>query len=147
MVKIEPFSVNEANDSTGFLLWQVTAIWQRKIAAVLRPHSLTQVQFALLASLLWLSRTENRITQTRLSHHAKLDNMMTSQVLRTLEKKGFLKRELCLKDTRAKILTLTEKGTACVWKVIPEVEKADSDFFNKLNTEHSLFNKSLQSLI
>ena len=47
-----PFSVQEADESTGFLLWQVTMLWQRRIAAVLRPQGLTQVQFALLASLL-----------------------------------------------------------------------------------------------
>src|SRR5438128_1476507 len=66
-----PFSVDDANDSSGFLLWQVTALWQRRVAEALRPHELTQVQYALLASLLWLSRTEDDVTQSRLAAHAK----------------------------------------------------------------------------
>ena len=54
--RTSPFSVEEANDSSGFLLWQVTALWQRRVAEALRPHELTQVQYALLSSLHWLSR-------------------------------------------------------------------------------------------
>ena len=83
--KTAPFSVEKASESSGFLLWQVTALWQRRIAWALRSLGLTQVQYALLASLLWMSRTQRTITQAMLARHTKLDIMMTSRVLRTLE--------------------------------------------------------------
>jgi DNA-binding MarR family transcriptional regulator len=142
-----PFSVTEAHESPGFLLWQVTMLWQRRIAAVLRPHALTQVQFALLASLLWLSRTESAITQAMLARHAKLDAMMTSQVLRTLEANGLVERDAHPSDTRAKILTLTKKGRVLTWKMVPLVEQADAFFFSAVRSRLAGFNGSLRSLI
>ena len=145
--KTIPFRSKQASDSTGFLLWQVTVLWQRRIAAALRPHGLTQVQFALLASLLWLSNKESAITQAMLARHAKLDVMMTSQVLRALEKKGFVGRHAHPSDTRAKILSLTKSGKALAWSAIPDVEKADAVFFKTLGVQRKKFNKSLLLLI
>ncbi len=142
-----PFTVQDSNDSTGFLLWQVTAVWQRKITGVLRVHELTQVQFALLASLLWLSKTENHITQVMLAQHAKLDVMMTSQVLRHLEKSGLLERRMHPTDTRAKVLSLTKIGRKKIRAAIPDVEKADELFFNKLKLKREQFNTALITLI
>ena len=145
--KTAPFSVQEASDSTGFLLWQVTMLWRRRVAAALRPHNLTQVQYALLASLLWLSRGESSVTQAILARHAKLDLMMTSQVLRTLEARGLLERKPHPTDTRAKVLTLTRKGRALTYKAVPAVENADRDFFGALEGRLGKFNASLTALI
>ena len=142
-----PFLVKEAHESPGFLLWQVTMLWQRRIAAALRPHQLTQVQFALLASLLWLSRTQSAITQAMLARHAKLDIMMTSQVLRALEKRGLVAREAHPSDTRAKVLALTKRGRSLTWKTVPIVEQADRAFFGALGSRLGNFNGSLRSLI
>ena len=44
----------DADDSPGFLLWQVTNKWQAAQRAALKPFGLTHVQFVLLASLTWL---------------------------------------------------------------------------------------------
>jgi DNA-binding MarR family transcriptional regulator len=100
----EPFSVTQAEDTTGFRLLQVTMLWQRLIARALRPYHLTQVRYALLASLLRLARGRKPISQTTLARHTKMDPMMCSQVLRTLEKAGLLKRQASTTDARAKIL-------------------------------------------
>ena len=146
MNKKEPF-VHTAEESTGFLLWQVTALWQRKIAEALRPHGLTQVQYALLASLLWLSNRESLVTQTLLARTVKLDIMMTSQVLSKLEAKGFVDRKSHPADRRAKVLLLTESGREAVWKAVPDVEGADAAFFAPLARESREFNKRLRTLI
>lgn len=141
-----PFSVEQAQDSSGFLLWQTTTLWQRRIVAALRPHDLTHTQFVLLASLMWLSQFEADITQTRLANHAKLDLMMTSQVLRSLERKGYLNRDAHPTDTRAKTLSLTEKGMGKARQAIPDVEQADRDFFAVLGIHISEFNQQLIQL-
>jgi DNA-binding MarR family transcriptional regulator len=142
-----PFSVARASDSSGFLLWQVTALWQRRITMALRPYGLTQVQYALLASLLWMSRTNRAITQAMLARHAKLDVMMTSQVLRALEGRGLIERGAHPRDTRAKALRLTKAGRTLVWKTVPMVEDADREFFSALGDGVARFNRSLHSLI
>ena len=142
-----PFSVTEANDSSGFLLFQVTALWQRRVAQALRPLELTQVQYALLASLLWLSRKSEDVTQSRLAAHAKLDVMMTSQVLRALEGRGLLERRPHPSDTRAKALRLTAAGRALTTRAVPAVENADAQFFAALGTARAGLNRNLLALI
>ena len=144
--KTAPFSVSEANDSTGFLLWLVTMLWQRRIAAALRLFELTQVQYALLASLLWLSRSESSVTQAMLARHAKLDMMMTSQVLRALEARGLLERNAHPSDARAKVLTLTRRGRILTRSAVPAVESADRSFFRALGQKAGTFNESLTAL-
>jgi len=145
--KTAPFSVEEASESSGFLLWQVTALWQRRVARTLRSFSLTQVQYALLASLLWMSRTQRTITQAMLARHTKLDMMMTSQVLRTLETRGLLQRNPHPTDTRAKVLRLTKEGRKLAWQAVPVVEGVDREFFGALGAQLDRFNRSLLSLI
>ena len=144
-----PFSSAEANDSSGFLLFQVTALWQRRIALALRPLDLTQVQYALLASLLWLSRQGDgeEVTQARLAAHAKLDVMMTSQVLRALEGRGLLERRPHPSDTRAKALRLTPAGRALTTRAVPAVEAADARFFDALGAARTGLNRHLLALI
>ena len=41
--------------SPGFLLWQVTNVWQRRMKKALRETGLTHVQFVLLVSTVWLN--------------------------------------------------------------------------------------------
>lgn len=143
----EPFPGEDAKESTGFLLWQVTAVWQRQVSAVLRPHELTQVQFALLASLLWLSGLQDWVTQVNLARHAKLDEMMTSQVLRSLQKRGLIERHPHPGDSRAKHLALTSSGLAKVRAALPDVGRVDSEFFSALGAKRKRFNQDLHGLI
>jgi DNA-binding MarR family transcriptional regulator len=142
----KPFSVQQAGDSTGFLLLQVTMLWQRRIAQALRPCHLTQVQYALLASLLWLARGKEPISQITLARHTKMDPMMCSQVLRTLEKAGLLQRQASTTDARAKILCLTPAGTKLVWQTVPVVEAADTSFFRELGPGLQSFKLALTRL-
>src|SRR5882762_8526795 len=87
------FSVDKPEDSSGFLLWQVTNLWQREIKKALEQYDLTHSQFVLLASTHWLTLQKKDVTQVLLSVHTKIDPMTTSTVLRTLQAKGLLKRK------------------------------------------------------
>jgi MarR family transcriptional regulator, organic hydroperoxide resistance regulator len=137
---------SEPNDNPGFLLWRVTNAWQRQIRAALEPLDLTHVQFVLLASLAWLSHQEASIPQVLLAQHANTDVMMTSQVVRTLESKGYLVRQTDPMDARAKLLSITPAGLALVNVAIKAVEAVDKSFFAKL--EHSKqFARDLSSLL
>ncbi len=141
-----PFALEKAEESTGFLLWQVMTLWQQKVAKALQRHELTQVQFALLASLLWLQNHEEHVTQIMLAKHTRLDKMMTSQVLRHLEKRELLVRRQHPEDSRAKSLHLTAIGQKLACAAIPDVEGTDAKFFGKLETQKGPFNDLLRML-
>lgn len=147
MIDRKAYQGQDAKESTGFLLWQVTSIWQRNVAAVLRGHEFTQVQFALLAGLMHLAETEEWVTQAMLARHAKLDEMMTSQVLRSLEARGMVERHPHPHDTRAKHLILTELGRGKTSKALPDVERVDTEYFSILGAGIPEFNRSLRCLI
>lgn len=123
------FRVKKAEDSSGFLLWQVTNLWQREIKKALEPYGLTHSQFVLMASIHWLTIHKQEVTQIILSAYTKIDPMTTSSVLRTLQQKGFVQRKEHLTDMRAKTVGLTENGKKVIKKAIVTVEKFDVNFF------------------
>ncbi len=123
------FSFKNASDSTGFLLWQVTNLWQREIKKALKKLQLTHAQYVLLASVHWLTLHDEDVTQILLSEHTKVDPMTTSTVLRSLQTKGLLERWEHAKDTRAKTVKLTRIGIEVVKQAVIAVEKFDAEFF------------------
>jgi DNA-binding MarR family transcriptional regulator len=116
-------------DSPGFLLWHATLRWQRDMAAALGPLDLTHVQFVLLACTWWLNTEGEQPNQLAVARQAGVDVKMTSQVLRTLEAKGLIEREVHPTDTRAKRLRVTNAGTELAPRAIAAVEEADTRFF------------------
>lgn len=141
------FSVEKAEDSSGFLLWQVTNLWQREIKKSLEPFNLTHSQFVLMASIHWLTLHKQDVTQILLSSHTKIDPMTTSTVLRTLQTKGLLQRKEHVTDTRAKTVELTDKGKKIIKEAVKTVETFDKTFFAALGDKTQLFNQQLLTLL
>jgi DNA-binding MarR family transcriptional regulator len=134
-----------ADDSTGLLLWQVTNRWQAAQRATLKPYGLTHVQFVLLASLTWLDSDEP-VTQRRLADHAATDPMMTSQVLRVLERRGLIERASHPDDLRAWALSPTRAGVELANRANVAVEACDASFFSALGAEAARFTSALRRL-
>ena len=116
-------------DSPGFLLWHATLRWQRGIAQALQPLGLTHVQFVLLACTWWMNEQGERPTQIALASQAGTDIKMTSQVVRSLERKGLIAREVDAADTRARRLRVTKVGAQLAPRAVAVVEQVDADFF------------------
>lgn len=68
------------------------------------------MQFVLLACTWWLNTQGEHPNQLAVARQAGTDVKMTSQVLRTLEGKGLIEREVDPADTRAKRLRVTDTG-------------------------------------
>ncbi len=133
------------DESTGLLLWQVTNRWQAAQRAALRPFGLTHVQFVLLASLTWLA-AGGPVTQRQLADHAATDPMMTSQVLRALERRGMVERLPHPSDRRARALAVTGAGQALANRAIVAVEACDAAFFATLGEDAGFFTRALAHL-
>jgi len=147
MPKEIEFHFKSPNDSPGYLLGQVTMLWQRKLKKVLDPLDLTQTQFVLLAALGWLSRENDKVTQVDIANQGNADRMMVSKVLRTLEEKKFISREEHPTDTRAKVIKLTNEGAKVLQKALTAVENADIEFFSVIDNDLSSFNSNMINLI
>ncbi len=144
--KIE-FQFKSPNESPGYLLGQMTLLWQRKIKKVLDPLDLTQTQFVLLAALGWLSRENDQVTQVDIANQGNADRMMVSKVLRTLESKKFISRQEHQTDTRAKVIKLTNRGAEVLQQALTAVENADKAFFSVDGNNLASFNQQMVNLI
>ncbi len=140
------FKFDQPSNSPGFLLWQVSNYWQREIKKALHSFGLTHTQFVVLAGIYWLSSENETVTQVKLARHLNIDVMMTSNVLRLLQKKGFLERIEHKTDTRAKIIKLTPSGLNIIKESVNNVEKFDSEFFSNISNLNK-FNEELNRLL
>ena len=130
MSESSPFKFKKADDSAGFLLWKITALWQRKLAEVLGEFGITQTQYAILASLKWFDEKMEAITQAQLVEHTKIDKMTVSKAIRKLEESGLLTRAQSSQDSRATSVRFTAHGKRIIHKAIVAVENADEEFFS-----------------
>lgn len=141
------FLFKKPEDSPGYLLGQLTLLWQRKIKKALDPLDITQTQFVLLTSVAWLTKTSDNVTQVDIANLNNFDRMMVSKVLRTLQEKKLIKRQGHETDTRAKIVELTAEGRKVLQLALTRVENADMDFFSVLGKGVAGLNGSMVKLI
>lgn len=142
-----PFRYKKADDSAGFLLWKITALWQRKLALVLGEFGITQTQYAILASLKWFEEKHEPTTQSHLVAHTKIDKMTLSKALRKLEVAGLVLRVQSSVDSRATMVRFTTAGKKVIKKAIVAIEDADEVFFLGLTERQLDQYKSLTSAI
>lgn len=121
-------------ESPGYLLWRISTKWRDSIENVLKPLNLTHPQFVILATLAWLTKDQNKISQVTVGKMAGLDPNTTSQILRGLEKKKFIRRTQSV-DERSKNPIITSVGNIILSEALPLVEQADKDFFSLLKDD------------
>lgn len=127
-----PFKHGDADESPGFLLWKITALWQRRLGEVLGGLGITQTQYAIIASLRWFEEQGEPPTQAHLVEHARIDKMTLSKAIRRLEDDGLLLREPAPQDSRAVNVRFTAKGRKLVQRAVVAIERADDEFFSSL---------------
>lgn len=139
----------EPQQSPGFRLWQTFLTWQRELNLVLQPLGLTQPQFSILAVVGWLTRNSagvseamphrtiaslpknhTAIKQQNIADFMKMERMHVSQVVRKLEKMGYVSRRPSVEDKRAQLIQLTQSGVSKLEEALPLVEATDAKFFN-----------------
>lgn len=135
-----------AQQSPGFLLWQASLVLRRKLEAALALHDLTQIQFALLACTWYLTQHDAVASQNNIAEFSRCDVTMTSQVLRTLERKGLITRQQIAGDKRSKYPTMTAAGHTKLNAAMKVVEAIDEQFFNHLGNKREMVMQGLEVL-
>lgn len=137
---------DNADASTGLLFIRVYNLWHTTIRRELHKLGITHPQFVLLTSLNYLSQTDTDVSQANLAKMADMDVMTVSQILRGLEKKGFVRRISSDRDSRANDVLLLPKGQEMVSLAMPIVIKVDDIIFGVLKDHESTFREYLQML-
>src|ERR1700693_1509040 len=114
----------QPEDSLGYLLWQTAHGWMRRLNSELLEMGLTHLQMIALGSTAWLTRISGTPSQARLAKFCAMDPMLISKVVRTLEKKRAIVRTPDPRDTRSKLLSVTDEGNRIILQCIPVIERA-----------------------
>lgn len=131
----------------GYLLWRAANHWQKSMRAVLSPFEVTPVQYLLLAGLRELRDAEGGpVKQAALARHCGSDPMMTSQVLRALQKAGLVARQAHDGDGRAMAVAPTTAGDDLLRKADSAVAETDLRFHAPLGPEKDAFGDALRLL-
>lgn len=142
----KPKKQKRAAEGAGFLLWKAGNAWQRHVREHLKSTGITHVQFLLLDAMLQLENSGKKPSQILLSRTAGTDVMMTSKVIRTMEKQKLLARKSDHNDGRAMILQITTLGKSKAQKARTAIRKSEAAFFAKLVSKPHKFIANLEAL-
>ncbi|MFC5749964.1 MarR family winged helix-turn-helix transcriptional regulator [Actinomadura rugatobispora] len=120
---------HSAGTTPGFLLRHAALRWQREVASALAGMSLTHVQFLVLSSAWWLGREGDMPNQRAIAAHAGLEPVLTSQVLKVLERDGHISRDRDTRDARAVRVRVTENGKLLARRCVVILDKLGAEFF------------------
>lgn len=134
-------------DDPGALLWRAANDWQRAAQSALSPLSLTYPQALLLTTLADRNREVGATIQVELARQARADVMMTSQIIRALERRRLVARAQVDGDARARRVTLTPAGETAAAEARVALAATIDAFFAPLGAERGAFAAALGRLI
>ena len=137
----------EAETIPGFLLWQVSKLWQRHLTLALEDLNLPSTQAVILANVLRFTQEGRAVTQAMLAQAAKVDRMTASQSIRSLELKHYVIRKASPADKRANRVSLTTAGRRVALKAIKRFAATHEAFFEPLGDKTVAVVGYLQELI
>ena len=139
MVDVKMTVGNETEKIPGYLLWQVSKLWQRKLNETLKELHLSSTQAVILINVPRLIRENRVVTQMMLSHVTKVDRTTVSQSIQSLEKKKLIKRIVPQDNKRAYHIELTENGTTIATQALNHIFTAHQTFFRQLQSDTDAF--------
>lgn len=136
----------EAENIPGFLLWQVSKLWQRHLNSTLKDLKLSSTQAVILSNIVRSSLQGHEVTQIMLSQFTKIDAMTTSTAVRSLERKRLIIRHIPDSNRRSYVITPTDEGRRVAMAVLQKFVKAHEEFFGPLKTDVGNLGTYLQIL-
>lgn len=94
------------SDNVCFTLYSATNALIRAFRPLLEAYDLTYPQYIVMHSL-WY---KNQVSLKALAQETYLDSSTLTPIVKRLEAKGLLTRQVCADDERKKVISLTEKG-------------------------------------
>jgi len=126
-------NLKKLGESPGGYLMLAAQKWEREVDNVLDGFGTTCTQIELLSCLVNLMKEGNPVTQRDIAESLRRDKNTVSEVMRSLEKKGYITRTVSESDMRAKYILLTDKGYDLLEKSVREMVRMDERFFPEYN--------------
>jgi len=117
------------------LMWKVTRLLSKTKKSILDEFDLTCSQFEILGAIYQLSKNNIEVIQINLSEKTQIDPMTTSTILRNLQKRGLIKRERGLINTRTVEVKLTELGKDVYVLAQKKIELMREDIYQNLDQQ------------
>lgn len=106
---------------------------QESMKLEMAKNNLSITEFSVLEVLYH----KGKQTIQQIGHSILISSGSMTYVVDRLEHKGFINRSACPDDRRAIHVTLTDKGTSLMEKIMPKHQQWIDDVFSSLNTEES----------
>jgi MarR family transcriptional regulator, organic hydroperoxide resistance regulator len=116
-------------EGPSFTFAQAYFTWKRITDRALEAVGLTHTQYVFMATLFELRKLQALTTQNDLARLTNSDVTMTSQILRTLQKRGLVSHEQIEGDERAKYPSLSPEGKKLVKKAAEIMKTNEKEYF------------------
>lgn len=116
----------------------VSQKWERAVDHVLDGFDTTCTQVELLSCIVELMKEGTPVTQRDIAEFLDRDKNTVSEVMRSLEKRGYITRTVSESDLRAKYIRLTDKGYDLLEKSVREMVRMNEHFFPEQNENDEL---------
>jgi DNA-binding MarR family transcriptional regulator len=136
-----------AENIPGFLLWQVSKLWQRRLNAALKDLGISGTQAVILGNIVRFEGQGKKATQILLSRLTKVDPMTISQSLQTLEKKKLIQRVASKEDRRAFYVLPTAKGVKVTAEALDRFIQAHLEFFGPVSDDIAVFTEVMLRIV
>lgn len=98
----------ETGTTLGLLFKQIANAFECNLQREAARYDLTAAQASIL---IYLDRADHPVNQRELEHYFRLSNPTVTGLMKRMETKGFIRREISMEDSRSKHILLTEKAT------------------------------------
>lgn len=127
------FKFKTPYESIGLQFWKLHVKWQKKITTALSQYKITHTQFVIMASIMWFQEQAIKPSQAEISKVTGIEKMTLSKAIVRLETLSFVKRVKSNQDTRSISVSLTDKGSKLIPKLLKTVESIDIEVFTTKN--------------
>ena len=127
----------------GLLIWHASNFWQTKLRLILNNYSLSLNEYLILETL---NKNLEFSFQSKISSFSGIDDSVVSVCLKSLEKKGLIKRTVD-QDNRKKVITILPIGQKLFDEIFPQINQQENNIFDKLQDEKLNFCNLLKLIL
>lgn len=133
-------------DKMGYLIWQISMLWVRKVNQSMQEIGLTHTQLITLAATEWLNFKQDRVIQRDIAQKMKVDRMLVSKLVSKLVDAELIQKESSNEDSRVNLLSLTDSGRELLMDAIEIMKRNEKEFFGLVEEDVPELTKKLKKL-